>query len=242
MDVLKKLSKGVGGTGGRNYTGRITVWHRGGGHKQRYRYIDLLRNLYGVPGIVKEIIKDPNRTGKIALIAYSNGLLSYILAPEKLSVGDVIVSGDLKRWEPLGIQRLGSVLELSEGSAGEQLCNVELIAGKGGQLARSAGTFVEFVKIDPEKGEVTVKLTSGQLRILKATCRATVGVISNVQHEDRIIGKAGVSRWLGRRPVVRGVAMNPVDHPHGGGEGKKSGRNKTPWGRITKGQKTRRKD
>jgi large subunit ribosomal protein L2 len=241
MTVLKKLSEGSRKGGGRNNTGRITVFHRGGGHKRRYRYVDLERNLVGVPAVVKEVMVDPNRTGYIALVAYSNGLLSYILAAEGVSVGDVIISGDLNRWEEKGVQRLGSVLPLKEGSAGELLCNVELIAGKGGQLARSAGSYVEFVKLEEEVGEVTVKLTSGEMKTLKEGCRAMVGSISNSPHGDEVIGKAGVSRWLGRRPVVRGVAMNPVDHPHGGGEGKKSGRNKTPWGRITKGRKTRRK-
>jgi len=241
MTVLKKLSEGVRKGGGRNNTGRITVFHRGGGHKRRRRYVDIERQLVGVPAIVKEIVEDPNRTGHIALVAYSNGILSYILAAEGLSPGDVVIAGDLSRWEEKGVQRLGSVLPLREGSAGELLSNVEMIPGKGGQLARSAGSYVEFVKLEKDAKEVTLKLTSGKTKMLKEDCRAMVGAISNSTHGDEVIKKAGVSRWLGRRPVVRGVAMNPVDHPHGGGEGKKSGQNKSPWGRLTKGKKTRRK-
>lgn len=241
MSVLKKLSVGLSSSGGRNNRGRITSYHRGGGHKRRYRYIDFNRKLLDIGGVVVSLEKDPNRSAFIGLVCYSNGLMTYIVAPEGLCVGDKIVTSSTGVIDESLYNRVGSMLQIKHGKVGEMLCNVELIPGKGSQLARSAGTYVQFVKNYVEDNTVLVKLRSGEFRVIPGDCFAMIGVISNIGHSDVVIGKAGKSRWLGRRPIVRGVAMNPVDHPHGGGEGKKSGSGKTPWGRITRGRKTRAK-
>lgn len=241
MSVLNKLTLGTGQKGGRNNRGRITVFHRGGGHKQRYRFIDFQRNLHEIGGEVVAIERDPNRTSQIALIAYSNGLISYIIAPVGLKVRDRVVTSRTGEINEEIYNRIGSVIPVKYGKPGEYLCHVELHRGKGAQLARSAGNYVQYVKKYGEDSKVVLKLRSGEYRVVDGECLAMIGVVSNVEHRDKIIGKAGKSRWLGIRPTVRGVAMNPVDHPHGGGEGKKSGGVKTPWGRITKGRKTRDK-
>lgn len=240
MEFLKRLSKGLKSTGGRNVAGRITSFHRGGGHKRRYRFIDWHRSVEGVVGVVKQIEHDPNRSGKIGLICYSNGLVGYSLLPEGIKEG-ALVSTDITTGKLEGVSRLGSVIALRNGKVGELLCNVELEEGKGAQLARSAGNYVQWVKEYEGMDKVLVKLRSGEFRVLDGGCKAMIGVISNEEHGDKVVGKAGKSRWLGKRPVVRGVAMNPVDHPHGGGEGKTSGSAKTPWGKVTLGAKTRKK-
>lgn len=251
----RKLTESIKNTGGRNNTGRITSYHRGGGKKRRYRIIDFKRELVGVPGVIKRIENDPNRTGKIALICYSNGLVTYILASEGLQVGDCVMTDITPEWEQQGVCRSGSLIRLGslefkeeedkeskKKKLGEILSNIELYPGKGIQIARSAGSKVRSVKADTMRaGYVVLRLSSGELRSFSGKCLGMVGRMSNVDHYYDIIGKAGKKRWAGRRPVVRGVAMNPVDHPHGGGEGKKSGGNKTPWGHITKGQATRDK-
>ena len=241
MSVIKKLTVGTCNKGGRNNWGRITVFHRGGGHKQRYRYIDFKRNLYNIGAIVLRLERDPNRTANIALISYSNGLLSYIIAPVGLNVGDKVVTTPTGALNEDIYSRVGSLIPIKYGRPGEYLSNVELYKGKGAQLARSAGSYVQFVKKDVEKNQVILKLRSGEYRILDGNCLGMIGVISNIENRDKIIGKAGKSRWLGIRPTVWGVAMNPIDHPHGGGEGKTSGGGhpRTPWGQPTKGYKTR---
>ena len=242
LDLIKKrLTINTVSKGGRSNRGKITAYHRGGGHKRRYRFVDFERSLLNVPGVILKIESDPMRTGNIGLVCYSNGIVSYILVPEGLKEGDYIITGNTTT-EDNDISRVGSIINLRDGVVGEFLCNVELVPGKGGQVARSAGGYVQFVKKFDNEDKVLLKLRSGEHRIFSGECKATVGIVSDIKHRDNIVGKAGVKRWLGRRPVVRGVAMNPVDHPHGGGEGKKSGRNKTPWGRITKGRKTRKKN
>jgi len=228
----KPLTKGKSKTGGRNNTGRITSWHRGGGHKKLYRLIDFKRSTDG-ESIVERLEYDPNRTSFIALISHSDGSKSYILAPNNLKTGDQIVCGanaDIK---------IGNCLPLRNIPVGTIVHNVEMKPGKGGQLARSAGTYLSLAGKD--SGYAQVKLSSGELRLIPLDCKATIGVVSNPDQKNTNIGKAGRSRWMGRRPVVRGVAMNPIDHPHGGGEGKTSGGRHpvTPWGKPTKGKKTR---
>jgi len=237
---LKKLTKSIKGTGGRNAGGRITSYHRGGGHKKRYRYLDWKRSIEGVVGVVKTIEYDPNRTGRIGLIGYSNGLIGYSLLPEGIEEGSLIKT-ETRSGELEGVNREGSVIALKDGKVGDLFCNVELVAGKGGQLARAAGSYVRWVKEYAGINKVLVKLRSGEYRILDGECKGMIGVVSNIGHSEEEVGKAGKSRWLGRRPVVRGVAMNPIDHPHGGGEGKTSGSAKTPWGKVTLGAKTRKK-
>ena len=231
---VKSLVVGLTKTGGRNNLGRITSRHIGGGHKRLYRLVDFKRNKLDAPATVKEIEYDPNRTAFIALLEYEDGELSYILATQKLKRGDVIVSGakaDIKD---------GNCLPLRAIPIGTLIHNVELKIGKGGQLTRSAGTFCQLVGKD--NGYAQIKLASGELRLVPLECKATIGVVSNADHQNINNAKAGRSRWLGSRPKVRGVAMNPVDHPHGGGEGKTSGGRHpvTPWGKPTKGKKTRR--
>lgn len=230
----KSLVKGLTKTGGRNNFGRITSWHKGGGHKRLYRLIDFKRNKLDMVATVERIEYDPNRTAFIALIRFEDNECSYILAPQKLNVGDKIISSsnaDIK---------VGNSLPLKNIPVGTAVHNVEMKPGKGGQIARSAGTSVDLVGKD--NGYAQIKLRSGELRIVPLECRATIGVISNPDQKNINLGKAGRNRWLGRRPVVRGVAMNPVDHPHGGGEGKTSGGRHpvTPWGLPTKGKKTRK--
>jgi large subunit ribosomal protein L2 len=222
-------------TGGRNTHGRKTARHRGGGHKQRYRVIDFRRNKDGVEAKVAAIEYDPNRSARIALLHYADGAKSYILAPARLRVGATVESG------PRADIRPGNALPLANIPTGTLVHNVELKPGKGGQLARSAGSGVQLVAKD--EGYGVLRLPSGEMRRVPLACRATIGQVGNVDHENVTGGKAGRSRWQGKRPAVRGSAMNPVDHPHGGGEGKsKGGRHPvTPWGVPTLGKRTRRK-
>jgi len=236
--VVKKLLIGLKSSGGRNNKGRITAYHRGGGHKRKYRFIDFERKLEEIPGVIKSIERDPNRSANIALVSYSNGLVSYVIAPEGLKVGDIIISGLTTIWEALGVGRLGSIIKIQEGKVGEYLSNIEYFPGTGAQVARAAGGFVQFIKKYEENNKVLLKLKSGEYRIFEGICKAMIGIVSNEQNINKSLVKAGNTRWLGKRPIVRGVAMNPVDHPHGGGEGKKSGKGKTPWGWNTKGTKT----
>ncbi|WP_249548580.1 50S ribosomal protein L2 [Anaplasma phagocytophilum] len=222
-------------SGGRNARGVITVRHRGGGHRRLYRVVDFKRNKEGVPAVVKRLEYDPNRTAFLALIQYEDGELSYILAPSGLKVDDVIMSGAGSDVLP------GNCLKLSMIPSGTFVHNVEMKVGGGGIIARAAGSYAQVMGRDG--AYVMLRLGSGEVRRILSVCRATVGVVSNLDNRNIKLGKAGRSRWLGLRPKVRGVAMNPVDHPHGGGEGKTSGgRNSvTPWGVPTKGKKTRKR-
>jgi large subunit ribosomal protein L2 len=221
--------------GGRNSDGHVTARHRGGGHKRKYRRIDFKRDKRGIPGKVAALEYDPNRSARIALINYRDGEKRYILAPVGLAVGQTVSSGTGSEIRP------GNALPLSEIPLGTTVHNVELQPGRGGQLARSAGAGVQLMA--REGAFATLRLPSGETRLVPVRAQATVGQVGNLDHENVRIGKAGKSRWLGRRPHVRGVAMNPVDHPLGGGEGKSSGGRHpvTPWGKPTKGYKTRRK-
>ncbi len=229
---LKKLTEGKSEKGGRNNMGRITVRFRGGGHKQSYRLVDFKRRKTEIAK-VERLEYDPNRSAFIALIAYSDGEQSYILAPQRLSVGDEVVSGQSVDVKP------GNAMPLSSIPVGTIVHNVELKIGKGGAIARSAGTYAQIVGRD--QGYVSVRLSSGEQRIVHGNCFATVGAVSNPDHMNSSMGKAGRNRWLGHRPHNRGVTMNPVDHPHGGGEGRTSGGRHpvSPWGKPTKGKKTR---
>mgnify|MGYP001140644311 FL=1 len=228
--LLEKKSK----TGGRNNQGRITTRHVGGGHKHHYRVIDFKRNKDGIPGKVERIEYDPNRSAHIALVLYADGERRYILAPKGLFAGDAVRSGV---DAPM---KAGSCLPLRNIPVGSTIHNIELRPGKGGQIARSAGTSAQLVA--REGAYATVRLRSGEMRKIPSDCRATLGEVSNSEHSLRQLGKAGASRWRGIRPTVRGVVMNPVDHPHGGGEGRTSGGRHpvTPWGMPTKGYKTRK--
>lgn len=229
--LLLPLSKKAG----RNNFGRITMRRRGGGHKRRYRIIDFKRNKDGVPANVAAIEYDPNRSARIALLYYSDGEKRYILAPNGLNVGDKVMSGE-------GAEiRVGNVLPLDKIPLGTEVHNIELKPGRGGQMVRGAGTSAQLMA--KEGGYVQLKLPSGEVRMVRFNCRATIGQVGNLDHVNISLGKAGRSRWLGRRPKVRGVVMNPVDHPMGGGEGKSSGGRHptTPWGKPTKGYKTRSK-
>ena len=230
----KSLTEKLNSSGGRNHSGHMTVRHRGGGHKRRYRVIDFKRDKSGVPATVASIEYDPNRSAFIALLHYADGEKRYILAPQKLNVGDEVVSSAHADIKP------GNCLRLRHIPLGTVIHNIELKPGKGGQIIRSAGTWGQLMAKEGKYG--LVRLPSGELRRVLMTCRATVGAVSNPTHENTSGGKAGRSRWLGRRPEVRGVAMNPVDHPHGGGEGRTSGGRHpvTPWGKPTKGAKTRK--
>lgn len=230
VEILKKKA-------GRNIQGRITARHRGGGHKRKYRIIDFKRDKDGVPAKVAAIEYDPNRSARIALLHYMDGEKRYILAPVGLKVGDIVESGPNADIKP------GNALPLSHIPVGTIVHNVELYPGKGGQLARAAGAAAQVMA--KENGFATLRLPSGEMRMVPEECRATVGQVGNLEHENITLGKAGRSRWLGRRPHVRGSAMNPVDHPHGGGEGKAPiGRKHpvTPWGKPTLGYKTRKKN
>jgi large subunit ribosomal protein L2 len=220
--------------GGRNNTGRITCRHRGGGHKRRYRVIDFKRNRIGIPAVIKSIEYDPNRSSRIALLHYKDGVKAYILAPDQLKVGDEVISSRHADIKP------GNALPLRFIPLGTLIHNVELKRGKGGQMVRAAGSAAQLMAKDDSYAHV--RLPSGEVRLVNIECRATIGQISNVEHAHVRIGKAGRTRWLGRRPSVRGVAMNPVDHPMGGGEGRSSGGRHpcTPWGMPTKGFKTRK--
>jgi large subunit ribosomal protein L2 len=229
------LSGAVYKSGGRNNQGRMTMRRRGGGHKRRYRIIDFKRNKIGVPGRVDSIEYDPNRSAFIALIVYADGDKRYILAPLGLKVGAQVSAG------PDAPIQVGNARPLADIPLGSTVHNVELNPGRGGQLARSAGTEVQLLGRD--EGRAQLRLPSGETREVPVQCMATLGQVGNAEHSNIVIGKAGRSRWLGRRPKVRGVVMNPVDHPHGGGEGKSSGGRHpvTPWGKPTKGYKTRKR-
>ena len=228
--LLEKKSK----SGGRNNNGRITTRHIGGGHKQHYRIVDFKRNKDGIPGIVERLEYDPNRSANIALVLYADGERRYILAPKGLSAGEPVISGENAPIKP------GSAMSLRNMPVGSTIHNVELKPGKGGQIARSAGASVQLVA--REGAYCTLRLRSGEMRKVLSDCRATLGEVGNSEHSLRELGKAGASRWRGIRPTVRGVVMNPVDHPHGGGEGRTSGGRHpvTPWGVPTKGYKTRK--
>jgi len=229
----KSLVEPLRRTGGRNSNGRVTSWHRGGGHKRRYRLVDFRRDKAGIAARVAAIEYDPNRSARIALLHYADGEKRYILCPVGLQVGDTVISSPEADIKP------GNALPLSNIPLGSTIHNVELRPGKGGQLCRSAGTQAQLVA--REGKYALVKLASGEVRRILVTCRASIGQVGNIEHESITVGKAGRSRWLGKRPNVRGVAMNPVDHPLGGGEGKSSGGRHpcTPWGVPTKGYKTR---
>jgi large subunit ribosomal protein L2 len=231
----KPLIEPIRKHGGRNNTGEVTSWWRGGGHKRNYRIIDFKRDKLEIPGKVSTVEYDPNRSARIALLTYADGEKRYILQPAGIKPGDTLVSGQNVDILP------GNALPLKNIPLGTQIHNVELRPGKGGQIARSAGSWVQLVA--REGDYASVKLPSGEIRRINVECVATIGQIGNVDHENVSIGKAGRSRWLGKRPHVRGVAMNPVDHPLGGGEGKTSGGRHpvSPWGQPTKGHKTRRR-
>ncbi len=228
----KSLAKGLTKTGGRNSNGRVTCRHRGGGHKRRYRLIDFKRDKREIPAKVAAIEYDPNRSARIALLHYVDGEKRYIVAPVNLSVGAKVIASEKADIKP------GNALPLGSIPLGTQIHNVELRVGKGGQIVRSAGTYAQLVAKEGKYAHV--KLPSGEVRRILVGCWATIGQVGHVDHENVSLGKAGRKRWLGRRPKVRGVAMNPVDHPHGGGEGKSSGGRHpvTPWGVPTKGYKT----
>ena len=241
-DVTKKtpekslLAGAVVKTGGRNNNGRITSRRRGGGHKRRLRIIDFKRRKLSVPSKVASIEYDPNRSARIALLHYVDGEKRYILAPNDLKVGDAVVAGPDADIKP------GNALPLENIPLGSMVHNIELVSGRGGQMARSAGSFAQLMAKDGDYA--TLRLPSGEMRMVRRECYATIGQVGNLDHENVVWGKAGKSRWMGRRPKVRGVAMNPVDHPLGGGEGKSSGGRHpvTPWGKPTKGYKTRKKN
>jgi large subunit ribosomal protein L2 len=229
----KTLTQGLKSTGGRNNQGVTTCFHKGGGHKRRYRFVDFARRKHGIFATVERFEYDPNRSAFIALIRYEDGELSYIIAPQKLAVGDKVISGEKVDIKP------GNALPLKNIPVGTIVHNVALKIGKYGQMARSAGSYVQVAGRDG--GFAILKLPSGELRRVSSECYASIGSVSNSDHQNRKIGKAGRKRWMGVRPTVRGVAMNPIDHPHGGGEGKTSGGRHpvTPWGKPTKGKKTR---
>ncbi len=230
----KRLLRALKKSGGRNANGRITTRHRGGGHKRHYRLIDFKRDKPGIPARVASIEYDPNRSARIALLHYADGEKRYILAPLHLGVDDIVQSG------PEADIRPGNALPLSNIPLGTQIHNIELQAGKGGQIVRSAGTYAQLMA--KEDRYALIKMPSGEVRMVLLNCQATIGQLGNVMHENIALGKAGRRRWLGRRPKVRGVAMNPVDHPMGGGEGRSSGGRHpcSPWGMPTKGYKTRK--
>lgn len=222
-------------SGGRNNKGRITAWQRGGGHKRKYRVIDYKRDKMGIPARVASIEYDPNRSANIALLHYIDGEKRYILAPKGLNVNDKLMSGQSSEL------RVGNNMPLVNMPLGAEVHNIEMRVGKGGQIARGAGAMAQLVA--RESGMATLKLPSGEVRMVPEKCAATLGQVGNLEHKNLVLGKAGASRWRGRRPNVRGVAMNPVDHPMGGGEGRSSGGRHpcTPWGKPTKGYKTRKK-
>ena len=230
---VKQLTEGKNKSGGRNHHGRLTAFRVGGGHKQTYRIIDFKRRKFDAPAVVERIEYDPNRSSFIALIKYQDGELAYIIAPQRLAIGDTVVASERADIKP------GNAMLLKNIPVGTIIHNVEIKEGKGGQMARAAGSYVQLVGKDA--GYAQIKLRSGELRLVRDVCVATIGAVSNPDHQNAVIGKAGRSRWLGIRPCVRGVAMNPVDHPHGGGEGRTSGGRHpvTPWGKGTKGTKTR---
>jgi len=230
---VKTLTEGLSKKGGRNNTGRTTVWHRGGGHKRSYRLVDFKRTKFGIGATVERLEYDPNRTAFIALIKYDDGELAYILAPQRLKAGDRVIADHRVDVKP------GNAAPLRNVPVGTIVHNVELKPGKGGQIARSAGTYAQLVGRDGDYAQI--RLMSGEIRKVRQECKASIGAVSNPDNQNTNLGKAGRKRWLGRRPTVRGVAMNPVDHPHGGGEGRTSGGRHpvTPWGKPTKGRRTR---
>ena len=231
---VKTLTQGLSKSGGRNNRGRITAFHRGGGHKRTYRMVDFKRVKFDVVGTVERLEYDPNRTAFIALVIYEDGEKAYIIAPQRLAAGDKVISSmqtvDVKPGNSMPLERM---------PVGTIVHNIELKPRKGGQVARSAGAYAQYVGRD--QGWAILRLNSGEQRRVHGTCLATVGAVSNQDHSNTSLGKAGRSRWLGRKPVNRGVTMNPIDHPHGGGEGRTSGGRHpvTPWGKPTKGKKTR---
>ncbi len=231
----RSLVKPMKSKAGRNSAGRISVRHRGGGHKRRYRVIDFKRDKFGVPAKVASIEYDPNRSARIALLNYADGEKRYIIAPAGLKVGSTLMSG------PDAEPSLGNALPLGRIPVGMAVHNIELVAGKGGQVVRSAGTSAQLMSREEEFANI--KMPSGEIRRIRTNCLATVGRVGNVEHDSIVMGKAGRKRWLGIRPTVRGVAMNPVDHPMGGGEGRTSGGGhpKSPWGLLAKGKRTRDK-
>jgi large subunit ribosomal protein L2 len=230
---VKALTRGKASSGGRNHHGHITVRFRGGGHKRQLRLVDFRRRKFDVPATVERIEYDPNRSAFLALIRYEDGELAYILAPQRLAPGDRVIAGQKVDVKP------GNAMPLASIPVGTIIHNIELKPGAGGKLARAAGTFAQLVGKD--QGYAQIKLSSGELRLVRGECMASIGAVSNADHANQQIGKAGRKRWLGRRPHNRGVAMNPVDHPLGGGEGRTSGGRHpvTPWGKPTKGHKTR---
>ncbi|MBT6286612.1 MAG: 50S ribosomal protein L2 [Rhodospirillaceae bacterium] len=232
---VKKLTEGVTKSGGRNNNGRITSRHRGGGHKRLYRVIDFKRTKFDVSAVVERIEYDPNRSAFIALLKYDDGEQAYIIAPQRLQEGDRVIAANRADIKP------GNAMPMENMPVGTIIHNVEMKPGRGGQMARAAGTYVQLIGKD--SGYAQLRLTSGELRMVPAKCIATVGAVSNADNKNQNMSKAGRSRWLGKRPKVRGVAMNPVDHPHGGGEGRTSGGRHpvSPWGKPTKGARTRRK-
>ena len=232
---VKALTSGLTGNGGRNNNGRITMRHRGGGHKRRYRAVDFKRRKTDMPAVVERLEYDPNRSAFIALIKYEDGELSYILAPQRLGEGDQVVSGERGDIKP------GNCMPMENIPLGTIIHNIEMKLGRGGQIARAAGTYAQLVGKDA--GFAQLRLSSGETRMVPARCLATIGSVSNQDNKNTKIGKAGRNRWLGHRPSVRGVAMNPIDHPHGGGEGRTSGGRHpvSPWGVPTKGKRTRGK-
>ncbi|RMB04540.1 50S ribosomal protein L2 [Eilatimonas milleporae] len=230
---VKALTEGLTKNGGRNNMGRITARRRGGGHKRSYRKIDFKRTKWDIPATVERLEYDPNRTAFIALIKYEDGEQAYILAPQRLAPGDTVIAGERVDVKP------GNTMPMMNMPIGTIIHNVEMKPGKGGQIARSAGTYAQLIGRD--RGYAQIRLSSGEVRIVRAECVATVGAVSNPDNQNEKLAKAGRNRWLGKRPSVRGVAMNPVDHPHGGGEGRTSGGRHpvTPWGKPTKGKRTR---
>jgi large subunit ribosomal protein L2 len=231
---VKTLTQGLSKSGGRNNRGRITAFHRGGGHKRTYRMVDFKRVKFDMVGTIERLEYDPNRTAFIALVIYEDGEKAYIIAPQRLAAGDKVISSmqtvDVKPGNSMPLERM---------PVGTIVHNIELKPRKGGQVARSAGAYAQYVGRD--QGWAILRLNSGEQRRVHGTCLATVGAVSNQDHSNTSLGKAGRSRWLGRKPVNRGVTMNPIDHPHGGGEGRTSGGRHpvTPWGKPTKGKKTR---
>ena len=229
----KSLTEGLRSKGGRNNKGRITARRRGGGHKRRYRLIDFKRQKLDIPAKVERLEYDPNRTAFIALIKYNDGEMAYILAPQRLREGDQVIASAVADIKP------GNAMPMQSIPVGTIVHNVEMKPGKGGQIARSAGTYAQIIGKD--QGYAQLRLISGELRMIRAECMATIGAVSNPDQQNIKQGKAGRKRWIGKRPAVRGVAMNPIDHPHGGGEGRTSGGRHpvTPWGKPTKGKRTR---
>ena len=230
---VKRLTEGLSKSGGRNNAGRMTVRHRGGGHKRTYRMVDFKRRKFDVAGTIERLEYDPNRTAFIALVTYEDGEQAYILAPQRLAVGDRVLAAERVDVKP------GNAAPLRSIPVGTLVHNVELKEKGGGKIARSAGTFAQVIGRDSDYTQI--RLNSGEIRAVRSGCMASIGAVSNPDHQNTNEGKAGRGRWKGRRPHVRGVAMNPVDHPHGGGEGRTSGGRHpvTPWGKPTKGRKTR---